>query len=54
MNAMTRELSELLLRKQELDIERVSSNNLVSYAAWMVDAFELLLRIELDRQGRRK
>jgi hypothetical protein len=43
------EIDAMLAEKQQLDAGNLSVNNMLSYDRWVVDAIELLLRIELDR-----
>ena len=39
-----------LERKRRIDGENLTNMNLVSYDRWLVDAVELLLQIELQRE----
>jgi hypothetical protein len=43
------DLALMLARKRKLDIESQVSNNMASYDRWIIDALELQLRIELER-----
>lgn len=46
-------LASILQRKRRLDKENITTaNNMASYDAWLVDAVETLLQIELMRRGK--
>lgn len=40
----------MLARKEAIDNRNQSANNMETYTRWIVDAVELLLRVELERQ----
>jgi hypothetical protein len=54
MNENNRDIIRTVLdRKRRIDNSLVgANNNMVGYDRWLVDAVELLLQIELERQGR--
>ena len=51
MNQTTQQIMVVLARKQQIDQRKSLNNNMESYNQWLVDAVELLLRIELERQS---
>jgi hypothetical protein len=53
MDAWQQLTVSMLQRKRDIDRDRASRNNMVSYDTWLVDAVELLLQIELQRNGRK-
>jgi hypothetical protein len=50
MNKLAQDLTTQLARKDAIDINNQHANNMASYTRWVVDAIELLLRAELERQ----
>jgi hypothetical protein len=50
MNKLAQDLMTQLARKDTIDINNQHANNMTSYTRWVVDAVELLLRAELERQ----
>jgi hypothetical protein len=50
MSKLAQDLTTQLARKDALDINNQHANSMVSYTRWVIDAIELLLRAELERQ----
>jgi hypothetical protein len=51
MNQTTQQIMAMLARKQQIVERIIQTNRMESDHQWLVDAVELLLRIELERQS---